>query len=123
MAKALMDAGGNLSLSGTPPVTGSATPTSVPSTKVKAEGQGVYFDKIDFTIPPGATNGTCTSNSPFNGSIMASASKIKDKNGKSAVLDGDNVNVSIPGILSGGGACTISAKVTANASQSKVEGV
>ena len=120
MSTKLMDAGGSLELN----ITGIATPSSSPSLKNKAEGQGIYFEKIDFIIAAGATDGTCTSVSPFSGSIIGSSSKIKDKqSGSFAVLDGDNVDVSIPGILSGGSACTISAKITAKANQTKVQEV
>lgn len=118
MDKKLMDAGGNLELS----VTGSVTIVSIPSIKNKAGGQGLFFEKIDFVIPPGATNGTCTSNAPFNGSITATASKVQDGSGKKAVLDGDNVNVVIPGVLPNTNPCTINATVTAKAGQTKVKG-
>lgn len=118
-----MDAAGNLSYS--PPVVGTPPTLPSPSPKVKAPagGAGCFFGPLSFTIPAGVTDGTCTSSAPAPGTISPSATK-ELAGGQAAVLDGDQVTVSgIPGILSGGGACTLSVTVKANASQSKALGV
>jgi len=112
----LMDAGGNLSCD----KGGVVTVTSPASTKVKASGQGVYFGNLAFTVA-GAGSGSCAGASG-GGSIAGSASKVKS-GGQAAVLDGDNVTVTLTGVDSGTGApCSFSAKVTANAAQLKVKG-
>ena len=121
--KKLMDANGNLSYAA--PVTGTPPTLPSPSAKVKAPagGAGCFFGGLSFTIPPGATDGTCTTTVPAPGTISPSATK-ELSGGQAAVLDGDQVTVSgITGILSGGGACTLSVTVKANASQTKALGV
>jgi hypothetical protein len=120
--KKLMDAMGSLSLTG---ATGSVTITGGQSAKNKAGGQFVFTQQLDFSIASGLSNGTCTSTAPFAGAIPASATKCFDTTSgrQPVVLDGDSVNVNVPGVLSGGGACTIPVTVKANAAQIKVWGV
>ena len=116
--KKLMTSAGNLTLD----VAGSASITGSPSAKVKAPagGAGVFFQQVPFTIAAGCSDGVCQSVSPFPGNVPASATKVKS-GGQPAVLDGDNVTVSVPGFKLPAMTipCTISAKVTANAGQSK----
>jgi len=115
--KKLVDAGGSLSCDS---FTGTASPTSSPSAKVRAGGQGVYRGPLGFSVT-GAVQGGCTQSGPYSGSISPTAQKVKP-DAQACVLDGDQVSVSIPGVLGGGGGCTITGTVTAHAGQAKVKG-
>jgi len=106
------------------PVTGSAVFSGPPSVKNKGGGQFAYLDQVQVTVPPGATNGTCTTTVPGIGNMPATAVKVSDINDTKKILrvDDEVTIYGITGILSGGGACTlnVTVKVT-NAGQSKVK--
>jgi hypothetical protein len=88
---------------------GSITVTSVPSTKVKASGKGVHKKEVAFTIT-GAVDGGCSQVSPFNGKIPITAQKVITE-GDKVSRENDDEDFDIPGILSGGGGCTIKANI------------
>lgn len=90
-----------------PPVT---NPSKL-SSKVKTGGKKVYKE-IGFTVT-GATNGTCTQSAPFYGSITPDPApkKVLVDSGEKPVRETDEKAVTIPGVLSGGGGCSISATV------------
>lgn len=105
------------------PVTGSAVFTGSPSSKLRASGQFVYLDGVQITLAAGVTNGTCTTTAPAVGNIPATAVKVSDIAVSKAVLrvDDEVTIYNIPGILGGGGACTLTVtiKIT-DANQNKV---
>jgi len=91
-------------------VTGSAS--VVPAVSgMKSEGQDVQAGGLSFIIAPGASNGFCTSASPFSGTIPASPGSLK-VGGVDAVKEGDNVTVLVPGVAAGPSPCVLSVKVT-----------
>ena len=105
------------------PVTGApATFTGAPSTKMKAGGNFVHLDQVQVTIPAGVTDGTCTTNAPGIGNMSATAVKVSAE-GKKVIRKEDSLTVNaIPGVLSGGGACTLNVTVNVgDAGQTKVK--
>ena len=64
------------------------TITSIPSTKVRAEGKGVYAEKIDFTFAGGSEPTVTSGTVEGSGSIPATATKNKSE-GKLVVREGD----------------------------------
>lgn len=93
------------------PVNGSASFTGPASTKVKAGGQFAYLDGTQVTVPPGATDGTCTTTAPGIGNMSATAEKVLGED-KEVLRKDDELTISaIPGILSPSGACTLDVTV------------
>lgn len=104
------------------PVTGNVDFTLPSTKKAKALGQSVHADGDQFTVQAGATNGTCTTTAPYVDSMPTTASKTKAEGALVLRVD-DSKTVNIPGVLSGGGACTLTATVKiTDAGQSKVKG-
>lgn len=105
------------------PVTGVAVFSGSPSGKIRAGGQFTYLDGVQITVSAGATDGICTTSAPAIGNLPATAIKVSDLNaGKKVLRVDDEVTISaIPGLLSGGGACTlnVTSKIT-NSGQAKV---
>lgn len=73
---------------GSPVSGGTFTITSVASTKVKAEGKGVYKTTIAFTFTGGTFVGGSSGTALGSGSITATATKVKAEGGF-VVIEGD----------------------------------
>ena len=76
--------------------------TSIASTKVKAQGQGVYTLKIDFTFSGGSAPGVVSGSVTGSGTINATATKAKAegqfvmRQGDTGTLTGTGTNPSPP---------------------------
>jgi len=104
-------------------VAGSASFTETPSTKVKAGGQFIYKNNTQVTVPIGASDGTCTTTSAGVGYMPATSLKNRVEGNTPLRVDDEVTIPLIPGVLSGGGACSLTVKVTiTNAGQTKVLG-
>jgi len=104
-------------------ISGSVTVLGTPSTKVKAEANGVYKDNLSVTIPTGLrdTPGLCTSVAPFPTNVPASAVKNRVDGVEPLRVDDETGTLNVPGVLDGGGACVISTTVKiTDAGQTKV---
>lgn len=103
------------------PVTGAPPTLGPPSLKVKAGGAAVLLDQIQVTIPPGATNGTCTTTVAGIGNLAATAQKVQIE-GKPPIRTGDKATVSaVTGTTPDGKPCTLAITVeVAMAGQTKV---
>lgn len=107
------------------PITGSApTVVGIPSIKVKAESKGVYKDTLAVLVPVGITDAAnCVSTAPFPTTIVATAQKTKADGTFVLRVDDESAQLSIPGLIGGSSACTISTKVVIDdAGQTKVTG-
>lgn len=63
--------------------------TNTPSTDVLADGGGVFFDKIEFSVSGATAGDIANSDGAGTGSISGTGEYILDSNGKYAVLEGD----------------------------------
>ena len=74
--------------------------TNQPSTKVLADGKGVFFKEIKVSLS-GVTAGTITnSDGQGEGTITGTGTKITDANGDPAVLEGDvSANITVNGTM------------------------
>ena len=70
---------------------------SIPSTVDKAEGQGVFSDKLDVIIS-GLTLGACVQNAPVNASISATAENDFSENKKTMRKGDSESGISIDGM-------------------------
>ena len=104
--------------------TAKATIIDAPSTKVKAEGKGVYKTPLKVKVE-GATQGSFTQTAPSTGTIISTAKKVKADN-ILVILEGDKTNtpVQCPATDPNTGATTtIPVTVTIQAAgQTKVKG-
>jgi hypothetical protein len=102
------------------PVTGTATFTSAPSLKVKAENKGIYKGSVGFVVNPGTTDGTYTTNSPQTGTFSPQAIKTKVENDK-PLREDDKKTLVLNGLNGGGVPGTFSATIIIqDAGQTKV---
>lgn len=62
--------------------------TSSPSNRIKSDGRGVYFNKIDFIIES-AIEGNFVSTASSSGSIYGSGLEVREAGNGSVVLEGD----------------------------------
>lgn len=103
-----------------PTIQATLTVTSLPSTNVKADGAGVYAGGIDFVIA-GATDGTCTQSAPATGTIDPTATETKANGDEVVRVDDEAQTVTVTGVLSGGGACSLAVTgYVSDAGQDKV---
>lgn len=95
--------------------------TSLPSTKSKINEKGVYKGTINVLVV-GAFTSTCTQTAPFPSTISPTATKTK-ADGQEVIREGDSGSATVAGVLSGGGACTITVNFSIDdAGQDKVKG-
>lgn len=72
--------------------------TNSPSTVIFANGKGVFFDKIEFSVSGATAGDIANSDGHGTGSISGTGDYILDANGASAVLEGDeSVEITING--------------------------
>jgi hypothetical protein len=103
--KALMNMNGSLGHgTGSLVTLGVFVITSVPSLKVKAEGGGVFFEKVDFTFSGGNASGCDPGTVMGSGSVLASSTKNRDNSTSSKYvmrLDDETITGPFQGTLSG----------------------
>lgn len=77
---------------------GTVTITSAPSAKDLAEGNGIYFSPLSFSVSGSSGGGSIgDSNGAGSGTINGTGTKICDANGNPAVLVGDKVTITVTG--------------------------
>ena len=95
---------------------------TTPSTKVKAEGSGVYSEPLIFIFSGGSATGFTDGTITGAGSISAEAVKVK-ADGSLVIREDDFVNVIFNGTTTGGSPGTVSGDVeVSDAGQSTVKG-
>jgi hypothetical protein len=101
---------------------GTATVTGSPSTKLKADGHGVYKKQLDISIS-GCVNGDCTQSAPKTDSIMATATKVKCEDDYVMRKGDKKQGIIITGTTSLGAGCSFPVDVEiTNAGQTRTKG-
>ena len=79
---------------------------SLPSTKNKANGKGVYRGTITVSVVGASIEGTCTQTAPFSSTISPTAIKTK-ADGQEVIREGDSGSVTVAGTTPSSASCTI----------------
>lgn len=97
-------------------------PTAVPSTKVKAEGKGVYAGGLDIQIASGSgVPGSCVLAAPVLDTIDPTAAKTKAE-GALVMRQEDSKTIQATGVPPGGGSCPLTFTIRiSDAGQTKVK--
>lgn len=84
---------------------GTLTITATPSTKMKAEGSGVYTTPLTFTLTGANATGyeTGTVQTAGPGSITATAVKVRSQGSFVMRVEDQNLSIAMSGVVSGSG--------------------
>lgn len=103
------------------PSGGDITITSAPSTKVFAEGSGVYRGPLNVSLAGFTLSGSCEGASGAGAIPPTSVKTLVD--GQAPIRETDNATITVYGSTPGGSPCSFGVSVTVqNAGQTKVLG-